>query len=118
MSPVAKAKASIDQGAADVTPVSLALERSPGEEAPVMLALDDLVRDQNGEVVLFNDSGLRALALSTSIPVIDEGTAGRHVTAAGENVSGFRYVAFANGLRLYHQQDLDLIVIDEPVPLD
>ena len=28
-----------------------------------MLALADLMGDQNGEVVLFNDSGLRALSL-------------------------------------------------------
>ena len=86
----------------------------PGEEPPLMLALDDLVRDQAGEVVLFNDSGLRALALSTTILVVEEGLAGRHVTAAGEDVSGFRYVAFANGLRLYYQQGLDLIILDKP----
>ena len=79
------------------------LERMPGEEPPLMLALDDLVRDQNGEVVLFNDSGLRALALSCHDVVVEEGEAGRHVTAAGEDVSGFRYLAFANGLRLYYQ---------------
>ena len=75
-----------------------------------MLALDDLMRDQNGEVVLFNDSGLRALALSTDLPVIEDGEAGRHVTAAGEDVSGFRYLLFANGLRLYFQPGLDVLV--------
>ena len=75
-----------------------------------MLALDDLMRDQNGEVVLFNDSGLRALALSTDLPVIEDGEAGPHVTAAGEDVSGFRYLLFANGLRLYFQPGLDVLV--------
>ena len=78
-----------------------------------MLALDDLMRDQNGEVVLFNDSGLRALAVSTESPVVEDGRAGRHVTAAGEDVSGFRYLLFANGLKLYYQQDLDVLVLDE-----
>jgi hypothetical protein len=85
----------------------------PGEEPPLILALDDLVQDENGEVVLFNDSGLRALAVSTETMVIEEGEAGRHVTAAGEDVSGFRYIAFANGLRLYYQHGLDLIVTDD-----
>ena len=50
--------------------------------------------------------------------VVEEGEAGRHMTAAGEDVSGFRYVAFANGLRLYYQLGLDLIVVDEPVAID
>ena len=86
------------------------LPRLQGEEPPLMLALDDLVRDRNGEVVLFNDSGLRALALSTDSPVIEDGEAGRHVTAAGEDVSGFRYLLFANGLRLYFQPGLDVLV--------
>ena len=80
-----------------------------------MLALEDLVADQRGEVVLFNDSGLRALALSTSTLVTDEGSVGRHVTAAGEDVSGFRYLAFASGIKLYYQPDLDVIVVEEPV---
>jgi hypothetical protein len=79
-----------------------------------MVALGDLIRDQHGEVVLFNDSGLRALALSTTTIVIEEGLAGRHVTAAGEDVSGFRYLTFANGLKLYYQQGLDIVILDEP----
>ena len=89
------------------------LRRLHGEEPPLMLALDDLMRDQNGEVVLFNDSGLRSLALSTDLAVIEDGQAGKHVTAAGEDVSGFRYLLFANGLRLYYQQGLDVLVLDE-----
>jgi hypothetical protein len=89
------------------------LPRLHGEEPPVMLALDDLVRDPNGEVVLFNDSGLRALAVSTASAVVEDGQAGKHVTAAGEDVSGFRYLLFANGLRLYYQQGLDVLVLDE-----
>lgn len=78
-----------------------------------MLALDDLVRDQNGEVVLFNNSGLRSLALSAGSPVIEDGEAGKHTTAAGEDVSGFRYLLFANGLRLYFQPGLDVLVQQE-----
>lgn len=93
------------------------LDPMPGEEPPLILALDDLVQDENGEVVLFNDSGLRALTVSTVAIVVEQGEAGRHVTAAGEDVSGFRYIAFANGLRLYYEPGLDLIVTDEPAPI-
>lgn len=90
------------------------LRQEHGDEPPLMLALSDLVHDQDGEVVLFNDSGLRALAVSTDVPVIAEGEAGRHRTAAGEDVSGFRYVAFEGGLKLYYQPGLDLILVREP----
>jgi hypothetical protein len=82
-------------------------------DSPIVLSLSDLVRDDNGEVVLFNDSGLRALAVSTNAAVVAEGEAGRHVTAAGEDVSGFRYVAFDNGLKLFYQPGLDLILMQE-----
>ena len=73
-----------------------------------MLALDDLVRDEHGEVVLFNDSGLARPGAQHHDHRDRGGLAGRHVTAAGEDVSGFRYLAFANGLKLYYQPGLDL----------
>jgi hypothetical protein len=91
------------------------LDRVSGEEPPLMLALADLMGDANGEVVLFNDSGLRALglALGVDVAILEEGQAGRDVKAAGEDVSGFRYMRFDNGLKLYHQPDLDLILVRE-----
>jgi hypothetical protein len=84
-----------------------------GEDPPLVLALGDLVRDANGEVVLFNDSGLQALAVSTDAAVVGEGRAVRHRTAAGEDVSGFRYVAFDNGLKLFYQPDLELLLVHD-----
>jgi hypothetical protein len=86
-----------------------------GEEPPLMLALADLMGDPNGEVVLFNDSGLRslALALDMEVAIVEEGEAERNATAAGEDVSGFRYMRFDNGIKLYHQPDLDLILVRE-----
>lgn len=82
-----------------------------------MLALADLMGDPNGEVVLFNDSGLRslALALTDDVAILEDGHAGRNVTAAGEDVSGFRYMRFDNGIKLYHQPDLDLVLVREQV---
>lgn len=81
----------------------------PGAE-PLTLRLDDLVQDDNGEVVLFNDSALPVLALEASAGVVAEGTSGAHHTAAGEDVTGFRYVAFDNGLTLFYQDGLDLVI--------
>ncbi|MGD9512191.1 MAG: hypothetical protein AB7I59_07830 [Geminicoccaceae bacterium] len=114
MARTAKAQPRFDQTEEEYLSGDLRLDPMPGEEPPLILALDDLVQDENGEVVLFNDSGLRSLAVSTATDVIEEGEAGRHVTAAGEDVSGFRYIAFGNGLRLYYQHGLDLIVTHDP----
>jgi hypothetical protein len=110
MAQTASSQARRDRADEALLPVNMRLNPLPGEEPPLMLELDDLVQDENGEVVLFNDSGLRALAVRTATLVVEEGEAGRHVTAAGEDVSGFRFVTFASGLRLYYQPGLDLIL--------
>ncbi|HEX2529366.1 MAG TPA: hypothetical protein VHL31_24120 [Geminicoccus sp.] len=81
-----------------------------GEPPEVELALSDLMQDAGGEIVLYNDSGLRALGLVADAPVVSEGDASAHVTASGDDVTGFKYVSFANGLTLYYQDGLDLIV--------
>jgi hypothetical protein len=91
-------------------------ERAVGAEASfegtaeVELALTDLVADANGEVVIFNDSGFRTLSLHTEVAVTADGKVQAHVTAGGEDVSGFHYVTFENGVTVYFQEDLDLIV--------
>lgn len=85
----------------------------PGEVATgaeVELALADLVGDANGEIVFFNDSGFRSLAIRTDRQVVADGQAGAHVTAAGDNVSGFQFVTFDNGLTLYFETGLHLIL--------
>ena len=51
--------------------------------AALMLASTIWCGDENGEVVLFNDSGLRALAVSTDAAVVEEAGPGAHMTAAG-----------------------------------
>jgi hypothetical protein len=101
--------------ALDLPEPELDAPHAPEHEEPAVIDLADLVSDRNGEVVLFNDSGLRALAVSTTAAVVERGEVrGRHVTAAGEDVSGFRYLAFENGLKLFHQADLELIVVPSP----
>jgi hypothetical protein len=78
--------------------------------AEAELAMSDLVADANGEIVFFNDSGLRRLAIATEAAVVSNGRAGVHRTAAGQDVTGFRYLSFDNGLTLYYQAGLDVVV--------
>src|SRR3712207_6256985 len=114
MTSAARAQASKPSIVDDLLPSAIdEIERVGREEPPLILALDDLVRDANGEVVLFNDSGLRALAVSTDAAMGGEGRVTRHKTAAGEDVSGFRYVAFDNGLKLFYQPDVELLLMHD-----
>ncbi|MDX6752107.1 hypothetical protein SH611_20060 [Geminicoccaceae bacterium 1502E] len=83
-------------------------------EPAVALAATDLMQDENGEVVLFNDSNLRSLALTSEAGIVAQGEARDHVTAGGEDVSGFKYLTFENGLTVYYQPHLDLVVRHEP----
>lgn len=80
------------------------------------LHLTDLIEDSNGEVVLFNDSHLPRLAVATDIVAVGRGEAGRHVTANGDDVSGFHFITFDNGMKLYYQDGLDLVLVGEDVP--
>jgi hypothetical protein len=76
----------------------------------VELAMSDLVADANGEIVLFNDSGLRRLAIATDAAVVGDGRSGAHRTATGQDVGGFRFLTFDNGVRLYYEAELDVVV--------
>ncbi|MDH3661881.1 MAG: hypothetical protein OEU92_17935 [Alphaproteobacteria bacterium] len=84
----------------------------PVRSAPsgASLALADLISDDNGEIVFFNDSGFRTLAIETDAQVVSKGQATTHRTASGEDVSGFNYVTFENGLTLYFEEGLDLLL--------
>lgn len=83
------------------------------EDEALALSLGDLLQDSNGEVVLFNNSGLPVLMLNAEAGVVEEGHSGPHVTAGGDDVSGFRFVSFDNGMTLFYQGGLDLIVRSE-----
>ena len=87
--------------------------------AEVELALADLVADANGAVVFCNDSGFRNLAIRTDSKVVANGQAEAHVTAAGEDVSGFQYLTFDNGLTLFYEEGLHVFVASgAPAPSD
>ena len=74
------------------------------------LTLDDLVSDDNGEIVFFNDGGFQSLSIETNSTVLSSGQAEDHKTTAGDNVSGFNFVRFDNGMTLYFEDGLDLIL--------
>lgn len=108
----------LEQLAADDDVPPAAAESPPGggvaggaAGAEVELALADLIRDGNGEIVLYNDSGFRTLALTTEATVVASGASGQHVTEAGLNVAGFRFVTFDDGTTLYYQEGLDLVTL-------
>jgi hypothetical protein len=82
----------------------------PGNEAGIVLFLDEFIADANGEVVLFNDSRVRLMTLVTTHEIEAEGECGAHTTAAGVDVSGHRYYQFDNGLKLYYGNELNLVV--------
>ena len=42
--------------------------------------------------------------------MVSNGRAGAHRTAAGQDVTGFRYLTFDNGVTLYYQSGLDVVV--------
>lgn len=79
-------------------------------ESEVELALEDLISDDNGEIVFFNDGGFRTLSITTGSSVVSNGQASDHATASGEDVSGFNYVTFDNGKTLYFEEGLDLLL--------
>ena len=87
----------------------------PAELAELELALTDLISDANGEIVFFNDSGFRSLAIRTDAAVVANGRAQAHVTAAGDDVSGFKFVRFDNGLTLYFEAGLHLVLRERAV---
>ena len=77
----------------------------------LILSLEDIVSDGNGDVVLLDDAGLTRLAIATDASVVTEGISLSHTVATGEDVSGFAYVTFATGLTLYYPEGLELAVL-------
>lgn len=74
----------------------------------LVLALEEVIGDGNGEVVFFNEAGLSRLTLQTDSAVVARGTAIDHAPVDGEDVNGFAYVSFESGLTLYYPEELDL----------
>jgi hypothetical protein len=73
----------------------------------VVLDLKDLLPDSGGEIVI-HSAGLGMIGVSTGQTVTATGMTESHVTAAGENVSGFRYYQLEGGITLYCPADTSL----------
>lgn len=77
------------------------------ENETVVLDLKDLLPDSGGEIVI-RSAGLGIIGVSTAQTVTATGMSENHVTAAGENVSGFRYYQLDGGITLYCPADTSL----------
>lgn len=94
--------------AGDHAPPAAAFEAEP--ESGIVLRLDELIADVNGEIVLFNDSHVRSITLIAAEAVQVEGQSGRYRTAAGSDVTGFQYLGFRDGPKLFYEPALTLVV--------
>lgn len=83
-----------------------------GAAEPLVLSLEDLLPDTDGEVVVLTED-LGAVNLVTNEALAGQGMAAAHVTAGGLEVDGLHYYSFANGVTLY--SDTDLLIIQESV---
>ena len=72
--------------------------------AVVSVALEDLLPDRSGEVVLSTVDGLSVELLARQT-LVDTGVSDRHVTASGFDVSGFSYYSFSGGLTVYFSHE-------------
>ncbi len=86
---------------------------SEGTLAPrsdtLVLDLEDLLPDVEGEVVLFAEDGV-PLGLVTHQPMTGSGIVDQHVTASGVDVEGLYYYSFEGGVTLY--SDTDIIIVE------
>ena len=74
----------------------------------VDLQLSDLISDDNNEVVLVSDPSFDTLTLRVDSEVLSSGVADGHVTAGGQDVTGYHYLSFESGLTLYYGDGVDL----------
>lgn len=79
--------------------------------ATAVLHLEDVIPDEGGEAVLRHGGDLRRVVLLSTRDVEETGRAVPHVTAAGEDVSGMRFVRFSGGPTLYHAASLELEIV-------
>jgi hypothetical protein len=93
----ALANQSLDQGSA-IEP-----------ETPLRLSLDDLIADDHDEIVIYSGEGIEAITIVGGT-VTHAGTVEFHVTAAGDDVAGFQFITFDNGITLYHEASLAVTV--------
>jgi hypothetical protein len=80
------------------------------ERPHAVLLLADIITDEGGACVLGADGPNLSIVLETDQPVIAEGSADAYATAAGSDVSGHSFIAFASGITLYFPAEIDVAV--------
>ncbi|SNB74212.1 hypothetical protein SAMN07250955_111104 [Arboricoccus pini] len=81
------------------------------QDQPLLLSVDDLIVDANGEIVIFSGDGIDAVTL-TGATVTHTGRVEFHRTAAGDDVAGFQFLTFDNGMTIFHDPQLRVTVTD------
>jgi hypothetical protein len=89
-----------------VPAVASEIERS----AVLTLALEDMIPDARGEIVIRNEASSR-IALVSDQAVVGNGIESSHVTGAGIDVGGFAYCSFVGGVTVYYPADHHFMVI-------
>jgi len=74
----------------------------------VELSLSDLISDNNNEVVLVSDPSFETLKLHIDTGILASGIADSHITAGGQDVTGYHFLNFESGLTLYYGDGIDL----------
>ncbi|NIA72018.1 hypothetical protein HBA54_25790 [Pelagibius litoralis] len=91
----------------------------PGAPSPVedpdadsvLLELDDLLPDPEGEVVLFTGDDV-SVNILTKETITGFGVADEHVTASGVDVTGLNFYSFEGGMTVYSSSDV--LIINDP----
>lgn len=87
---------------------------SPSEDLnadSVLLELDDLLPDPQGEVVLFTGDDV-SVNILTKETITGFGVAQEHVTATGVDVTDLNFYSFESGLTVYSASDV--LIINDP----
>jgi hypothetical protein len=77
------------------------------QDDSMVLALADLLPDSGGEIVI-HSGGIGRIDVITERTITATGTTAEHITAAGENVTGFKFYTLDSGVKLYCPIDTTL----------
>ncbi|MGD9741516.1 MAG: hypothetical protein AB7F08_05010 [Dongiaceae bacterium] len=80
----------------------------------IVLSLQDLLPDANGEIVVQAQQGHLHLSLMTDQRIAEIGVAVSHMTADGFNVDGLSFYAFEGGMKLYYTSDVEITIASLP----
>lgn len=77
----------------------------------IVLSLEDMLPDANGEIVVLSQQGQLHLNLMTDLKVCDSGVAASHVMADGLDVHGLSFYAFEGGTKIYYSSDVEITIL-------